>query len=270
MASRAYLRREIGNITGDVLPCTGTSAGTTTTLVDVINLGTENNELVGRIGWVASGTAVNLYQTVRVTASTKSATSITFVPALPQSTASGDVIELYNSNDTGITPDAIHRAINRVIESVSNAGVSEVVASASTFDAYSPDLSISGSWRRLIAVDWQDSDGLWHEVDPADLYVDASSRTARLDNMARWLADTNQVRMRGYTAATALTDDTDTTVVDAEWIINEASSQLLLANSEKTRDPAAARATAQYLRSIADSRRPKVLRPVRSRGWVLA
>ena len=269
MATRAYLRYAIGGITGDRLRLKATAAGSTTSLVDVLNLATENNELVGRFGWVASGTAANLYQTVRITANTKSATSITFVPALPQSTATNDVIELYNSNDTGITPEDIHDAINRVIESVSNAGVTEVIATSSTFDADSPALTIDPSWRRLIGVDWQDTDGLWHEVDPADLYVDTSARTARIDNIVRWMADTQLVRLRGYTSSASLSADTDSTVVDAEWIINEASSQLLLANAEKARDPAAARATAQYLRSIADSRRPKVLRPVRSRSWVL-
>jgi hypothetical protein len=82
------------------------------------------------------------------------------------------------------------------------------------------------------------------------------------------------VRLRGYTPATAaLTTDSDattgTTTVDAEFIIHEAASQLLLANAEKYRDPAAARATAQYHRGLADSRRPKVLAPILGRGWVL-
>lgn len=271
MATRAYLRREIGYIVGDVDEITCTTGGTTTTAIDTINLGAEeNNSWVGRLGWVAAGTANNLYSTVRVTGNTKSSSTVTFTPALTAVTATSDVIEFYNRNDSGPTILQIHRAINRVIESVSKASLTEVLSSTSTFDADSPVISITSTWRRLIGVEWKDDEEEWHEVDTADLYVDRITPSVRIDNTARWLADTQTVRLRGYTAATtALTLDTTETTVDAEFIIHEAASQLLLANCEKYRDPAAARATAQYHANKADTRRPKVLSPVLSRGWVL-
>ena len=276
MATRAYLRREIGEIVGsvDAVLCTGT--GSTTTAVDALNLGgIENNAWVGRYGWVAvsggAGSEANLYSTVRVTGNTKSSNLVTFTPALSASTIANDVIEFYNRHGQGPRIDQIHRAINRVLESVANNGLTEVVSSTSTYDADSPTIAVTSGWRRVVAVEWQDDEEEWHEVPPADVYVDRVARTVRLENYARALADTQTVRLRGYTAAsTTLSSDTSSTVVDTEFLINEAASQLLLAFSEEYRDPAAARAKAQYHRQIADSRRPKVLRPVLSRGWVFA
>jgi hypothetical protein len=276
MATRAYLRKHIGRVVGDVDVCTATASGSnsTTVLVDALNLAEENNSWVGRLGWFASGTSANLSSTVRVTGNTKSTTLVTFTPALPSAVATGDVIEFYNRNDAGPTILDIHDAINRVIESVSKAALTEVVGSPAVYDGDSPTIAIPATWRRLIGVEWQDDDDQWHEVDPADLHVDRVDRTVRIDHITRWNADTQSVRLRGYTPATAaLTTDSDattgTTTVDAEFIIHEAASQLLLANAEKYRDPAAARATAQYHRGLADSRRPKVLAPILGRGWVL-
>lgn len=266
--TRGWIRREIGHTLDIVLPCTATASGSnsTTVLVDALNLAVENNSLAGWFGWVASGTSANLYSTVRVTANSKSATSITFTPALPSAVATNDVIEFYDTANVGITPDAIHRAINRVIASVNRTGLTEALATATTFDGDSPYLTVGATHRRVLAVEWQDDDDDWHEVPPADLVPDRVNRTIRIDNHSRWLADGNSARLRVLTQAASLTSDTGTTPIDEEFLVNEVASQLILAHAERFRDPAAARATAQYLRQMADSRRPKAASPTGFRG----
>jgi hypothetical protein len=265
--TRGWIRREVGHTLDIVLPCTATSVGTQTTLIDVINGYVENNSLNGYLGWVAGGTSANLYSTVRVTGNTKSSSTITFTPALTSNTATSDVIEFYDTANTGITPDEIHRAINRAIAAVNRNGLTEALATATTFSGDTPYITVGATVRRVLAVEWQDDDEDWHEVPPADVVQDRVNRTLRVDNHARWLADGNSVRLRTMTQAAALTLDTATTPIDEEYIVAEVCSQLLFAHDERFRDPAAARAKAQYMRTIADSRRPKSVAPTGNRGW---
>lgn len=267
MATRAYLRKHIGRLTGDVKVLTATSAGTTTTLVDAINLADENNDLVGRLGWFASGTSANLYSTVRVTANTKSSTTLTFTPAVSSSTATNDVLELYNRVGQGPTIDEIHDAITRCIESVSNLGLTEVEGSSSTFDADTPTAAITASWSHISGVRWQDENDIWHEVPPEDLVVNIANRTIEIQNTPRWLANGQSIRLWGYTPSSSLASDTATTTVDAEWIIHQSAADLLLALATAQRVDVsrenALRATAQYHQQRADAMRPKVRRNVR-------
>lgn len=264
--TRAWIRREIGHQLDIVVPMTATSNGTTTTLIDALNGAVENNSLNGYFGWVASGTAGNLYSTVRVTGNTKSSTTVTFT-ALGNSTATSDVIEFYDTANTGITPDEIHRAINRAIAAVNRNGLTEALATATTFSGDTPYISVGSTIRRVLAVEWQDDDDDWHEVPPADIVEDRVGRTLRIDNHSRWLADGQSMRLRTMTQAAALSADATTTPIDEEYIIAEVCSQLLIAHDERWRDPQSARAKAQYFRGLADSRRPKSVSPTGYRGF---
>lgn len=266
------LRRAIGGLTGDQLLLTATSNGTTTSLVDSLTLAVENNSLVGRQGIFASGTAANTGSIVRITANDKSATSVTF-PAVSANTATGDVLELYSKDGQGPTVAQMHAAINRCITFVSGGVLTEVVADAVTFDRDDPELTIPATWRRLTAIEWRDpsaTPAVWLPIPEADWRptVDRVALTVRLDGLARERADTYEVRLRGFTPAGQLSADSDTTLVDAEWIIHEAASQLLLAQAtaERIDQRRAAdwRATAQFYKTLANTYRVKV--PTTLRG----
>ncbi len=186
----------------------------------------------------------------------------------------GDVLELYNRDGQGPKPEELHRVINACIQSVSNAVLTEVVSAESTFDFDNPELTIPSTWRRFVGVEWQDPyTEDWNAFEDGDLLVDRYARTVRLENRPLWIADTNTVRLRGYTPAPALSADTDTTLVDAEWLENAAAARILLriATSERIDKRRAAdyRATAQYHMTLANTLRVKVPVTYHGGGWVL-
>lgn len=208
-----------------------TSAGTTTTLVDTINLAVPDSTLKHRVGWVASGTAANLYTTVRVTDSSESSTNITFTPALSQATATNDEIELWNALDQGVLPSQANELIDLAIESVGDAYPTPALKAEETFDYDNPVLSIPATWRWFEGADWKDAAGYWHPVWTKFLRVDPASRTVEITNRAATNADTLLVRLRGSTRPSALSADTSTTTVSAEYILKYTMYHLLLMTS---------------------------------------
>jgi hypothetical protein len=276
VATLQDLRRRVGELTGDLDIFTGTASGSTTTLVDSLNGYMESTSFNGRFGYFPDRVTATGSRTVRITSSDKATTTVTFTPAVTSATAAGTVMELYNRDNQGPRPEQIHRVINSAIESVSNAALTEVVSSESSFDFDSPTISVGATWRRVIAVEWQHPDTEdWITIPEADWVdtADRANRTIRLDNFARFDADTNMVRLRGYTAASALSADTDETSVDAEWLVHRAAADLLLnlATNERVVERRAAdyRATSQYLNGLANVYRAKVPRTIHGASGVV-
>ncbi len=277
MASLMYLRRAVGRLTGDLDIFEATGTGSTTTLTDVLNANYETNGYKGRLGYFSGGTVANLGRTVRVTANDKATQTIMFTPTLPSATAEDDVLELYNRDGQGPTIRQIHDAINLNIEFVSKGALTEVLDTATTFDPDSPYLTIPASWRRLSAIEFiisEDPDE-WEAV-PEALWADSVDRvgyTVRVDGVARWLADDRSIRLRGYTTSPQLTADADTTLVDTEWLVHAATSQILmnLATQEKVPERRAAdyRATSQFFSTQANAFRSKVNSTVRGATGVV-
>ena len=277
MATLQVLRRAVGRLTGDLDIFVGTATGTTTTFTDVLNANYETNGYKGRLGYFSGGTSANLYRTVRVTANDKSTQTLTFTPAVPSATAADDTLGLYNRDGQGPTVRQIHDAINLNIEFVSKGALTEVLDTATTFDPESPNLTIPATWRRLSAIEfllYEDPDE-WEAV-PENLWVDSVDRvgyTVRVDGIARWLADDRSIRLRGYTTSPQLSADTDTTLVDTEWLVHAAASQILmnLATQEKVPERRAAdyRATAQFFQTSANAFRSKVPTTVRGATGVV-
>jgi hypothetical protein len=279
MPTLQFLRRTIGGITGDLDILVATSNGTTTTFVDALNASVENSHFAARQGIFSGGTAANLARIVRVTSNDKSTTTVTFTPTAASATAIGDTLELYNRDGQGPSVRQIHDAINRCIVFASKGVLAEVLDTATTFDADDPSLDIPAGWRRLTHVEFRNGDEStddWEEIPSPDWMpgVDRVGYTVRVDGISRARADGYSIRLRGYTAATELTNDADTTLADAEWLVHEASSHLLLmlATSEKVPRERAAdyRATAQYLGTRANAFRAKTPTTLRgSTGVVL-
>lgn len=278
MSTLQFLRRTIGGITGDLDILVATGNGTTTTFVDALNAHVENSHFAARQGIFSGGTAANLGRIVRVTSNDKTTTTVTFTPTATSATASGDTLELYNRDGQGPSVRQIHDAINRCVVFAGQGVLTEVLDTAETFDMDDPYLDIPAGWRRLTHVEFRNGDEAtddWEVIPGADWVpgVDRVGYTVRVDGISRCRADTYQIRLRGYTAATELSADSDTTLVDAEWLVHEAASQLLmmLATSEKVpRDRAADyRATSQYLGTRANAFRAKTPTSVRGATGVV-
>lgn len=278
MASLQFLRRAIGRLTGDLDILVATSNGSTTTFLDVLNANVESNSWKGRLGYFSGGTAANVGSTVRLTANDKTTTTLSFLPAVAGTTAIGDTLELYNKDGQGPTIRHIHDTINLCIEFAGKGVLTEALDTAVTFDEDDPVLTIPASWRRLVAIEYRagdDDTDDWLTVPEVDWVetVDRLGYTVRVDNISRYLANDYQIRLRGYTVAGQLSAETDTTLVDTEWLVREATSQILLnlATAERVpRDRAADyRATSQFMSTLANSFRSKVPTTVRGAGGVV-
>ncbi len=256
LTTRAQLRRDIGDQLGQMRACTATAAGTTTTFTDLERLATEDGHLVDRIAYVVSGTAANVSQQRRVSTNTKSTGTITLARALPAATAIGDVLELWNERGTGVHPDEVHRAIDRVIVSATESGATPVASTPTTF-AELP-IAIPADWTYFYGVEWEDTDDRWRVVPPADLSVDASDRTVALRGTAYDLAITARIRLHGGTVGGVLATDAATTGVDRAWIVARCCHELLYATAHRLADPVSAERRGNAFLAEANNRLPYV------------
>ncbi len=217
---------------------TATANGTTTTMIDKLRGARGNDQMEGRIGWVTSGTSANLYQMVRCTGSTRSTFTATFADtALPSATATGDVIEWWNTRGQGFFPDDVNSEINSAIATVSTKVTEVATDESQTFDAQDPYLDIPETWSFFGGIWYQvlndpndSSQGsVWYEIPCTENHVDIDqyNRTVSIKGQAAYQADTNTIRLIGDIPAAALSVDTQSTNVDAEWLTNYVAYRLL-------------------------------------------
>lgn len=257
---RGELRRWVGRLIGNLIVCTATDDGAAdgSTLVDTFHLAVENNSLLGRQAYVADASAdANVGVQRRVGGNSKASRSLTFDPPLPARVLAGDVVELYNERGLGPTVDEIHTTINNYIASVRDISLEERVTEGATFNRLSPVIALPADWEFFSGADYRDTWKLWHPVPPADLRVDVPSRTVEIRNRSALIADRKTVRLRGHQAAGQLTQDTDTTGVDGEWLVYQTAAQLMIGVAHRAHDPAEVERRAQYFQTLADQRRPK-------------
>lgn len=257
--SRLTLRRSVGRLLGDLILLEATGDGTTTTLIDALNLHQQDGSLVGRqLLFAACGNAQNDGEVRRVSTNTKSTNTITFAPALPAATLTGDAIEMWNERGSSVTVDEVHDAINRAIRAA--AGTTAIPTSqqvTASFDQLDPVVTIPATWEYFSRAQWQDVDDRWRDVPPADLRIDHANREVEIRNRSRTLAHGNPVRLHGHSAPGVLTADTDATPIDAEWICFYAANQLLVASAHRQSDSQAALSKAGWFGDQADRLRPK-------------
>jgi hypothetical protein len=265
--TRAGLRRRVGTLIGEMMSLKLTAAGTTTTAIDTRNLQKQNNSLVGRQVWVASAAnAQNVGMTARITANDKSQSTITFTPALSAATAANDVLELWNERDTGATVEDVHEMLNFHIRAVADRTLTTTVQEVTqSFDIDTPVLSLPAGWVTFTGAEWADVAGIWHSIPPADLRVDPTNRTVEVRNLSRVLCAKRKIRVRGATSAAELDSEIATTKVDSEWLVYQTAASLMFAGSHRMLDIGQGERKAQYLQTMADSRRPKTDRAVRGK-----
>lgn len=258
---RTTLRRSIGRMLGDLVVATCTADGTTSTVVDEVNLHQQDGSLAGRQLYVAFSTPANTGQTRRVATNQKSQSSITFTPPLPNATRAGDVVELWNERGSTVTVDEVHDAINRAIAAAAGTSVAPASQDIGNFDRGNPSLAIPANWEYFSRVRYFD-DGVWKDIPHADVSLDQANRTVTVKGLSREHANGKPVRLVGFTTPGPLASDSDATPVDAEWIGYYACNQLLLSSAHRQMDPNAALSKASWFGDQADKLRPKTrIRP---------
>jgi hypothetical protein len=261
------LRRLIGDVTGDVLVCTVTGAGTVSTFADTAHLtdrGDRAPSIVNRIVYLSDdGDVLNAGHVAAVTDFTSSTRTITFSPDAPASLATDDVVELWSVAERIGSIGAIHRLINYAIAQVEDIAGLEEYADAATFDARTGLLTIPDTWAEVGGVEYTDSTGYARELPSRWLRVRPAGRQLELFGRGAVLANRRSARLFGYPRCLPLEYEDDTTDVDQAWIVNAVAQSLTLAPSWRASDPAAAERRANfwatqsmlYKREVASGRR---------------
>ncbi len=285
LTTRKTIRRRVGRQTGDMLLCIATAAGSTTTFVDTLNLNVEGSILLGRHGVFSGGTADNLNRIVRVTANVKANQTLTFTPTTATATATNDELELWNQRGEGTSPSVINDLIDDAISDLAENAPIPVTSDTFTFSSTNPIIDIDtlllnavangSSWEAITGVDWRpissddDFTYSWRKVDSVDLDVDRDGRTITIKGRHSMLADQNSMRVRGANTSGSLSSDSDTTQINAEWLMYEVSARALAIRMEKAYDRKELDITRAGFQMQADVRRPRTALRLRGRYWRL-
>src|SRR5690606_6049314 len=113
--TRKDLRRMALAAAGNTHALTATANGTTPASVDATNRVGDSGRYAGRYALFTSGP--NAGQVRYVSGYNGSTHTLTFQSALPNSTATGNELELTNAYGIGVTFEMVHNAINWTIRS---------------------------------------------------------------------------------------------------------------------------------------------------------
>ncbi len=260
MATRADYRLGTMKLLGDVEELTATVGGTPSTFVDQLNLYKESGTLRGRMLYLTSGTNASLVR--RVQSNDKDTYTLSLDSALPLATAAGDLAQLYNFRDQGVSIAMVHSAINHAIMYVREdyrVPVADAIAGTFAYDA--PVLTLSSTIKAFAGVDIQSDEGEWIELPGYDTHVDQWARTLTLKGYTLGTADGRALRVRGFGYPTTLTNDSTDCPVDFEWLIQQAAANVLFELARKRLDPSVNERWAQFRQDLADERRVKVTQP---------
>jgi hypothetical protein len=262
MPTRADYRLASMKLLGDVEELEATSDATDdSTFLDELNLYKESGTLVGRMLYVTSG--VSSGQTRRVLANDKSSAMITVSRAFSSPIVEGDLAQLFNFRDQGVSLAMIHSAINHSLMMVNDdytVPVSETVDGS--FSYLSPVVAIPTTIKAFAEVVFVDPDSAEVIVIPImQRYVDQWARTVTITGDALSYMDGKEIRVLGYGRPSILTDDTTESPVDLEWMMYQTASNVAFELARKRMDAAVNERWGQWWAERADERRSKVTYP---------
>lgn len=233
--TRGELRQSIGHRLGDLVELQATKASTDGgAFYDAISLRRSDNQYASRDAYCARGAAANQGLTRIVQGSSQQSQSLTLQPPFPAPFALGDRLELTNDRGEGWLIAEYHRAIDDALRTAGGmGGVPLAAIITATFDATTPLLTLPDGFDALWGVEYRDQAGEWHLLQPAPRWGSGGWRTAgggqiELLGQGRYLADGQQIRVRGYGRHDPLGDDDEATQVNAEWLVVECCRLLLL------------------------------------------
>ncbi len=232
MTDRKTLRRRVLLELGDMKVLRATANGTDSTFIDAINLIGEPNAYIDRQVLFTGGTSANLGVVTQVNGSSKNERALSFATTLPAATMTGDECELINTRGIGFTFDDVHRAINAAIADAAREATVLAAANA-TFDRATGSIAIPDEWSVFSGLQWQDRCDRWRGIIPAGRLggagwsVDRVSRTVQIAGDWAYKLDGRPVRLSGATDPAPLTQDSDETVVNPDWLVAEAAAVLL-------------------------------------------
>jgi hypothetical protein len=279
--SRRQLRRWIAGEFGELITGTATDDGSLSQFIDAVTFAVPDSELQGREVWYVSsadGTSTANVGTLRyVDDNNGSDASISVVPDWPAIPKTGDVVELYNARGYSVSTTEIHEKIEQLVTEVAEEGALSTTSSDLTLAWNNPYLVVPDDWIWLFGAQFQDYWGNWNMVHPADIEPQTWTDpvTVKITGpsvQAAWAASsllTPTIRLIGAAPLTPPTRDTDTTTVDASWLVKQAAAELMIAAAMRWGDAATAIALHNNELAKAQEKRPKAdgVYPRTGRRW---
>lgn len=232
----AQLRNRVADRLGDRLPLTATSNGLVSTFKDNLNVTTATENLLGRWLVLSDGT-VHV-----ISGQTNSSSTLTLTPdaASTSFTATGQTANLYNKRGKGFRPDEYKNAINNAINDAFPLGLIAVRASiVAVFDSDNPEVTIPASVTHITTVEYQDSNGDWHQV-PKSMRsteygwkADPAAGELRIFGFMADQIDGLSLRVTGFGRQDVLSADSDTCALNAEFIVSRACYHLCASAIDK-------------------------------------
>jgi hypothetical protein len=131
-----------------------------------------------------------------------------------------------------------------------------------SFSYRSPVVSIPSSIKAFAEVAFVDPDSSEVIVIPImQRYVDQWARTVTITGDALSYMDGKEIRVLGYARPSILTNDTDESPVDLEWLMYQTASNIAFELARKRMDPTVNERWGQWWAEQADARRSKVTYP---------
>ncbi len=232
LTTRAEIRRRAARRLDDLVRLQATEAGTSSTLIDTINMSMGNEDLVRRQIVFTDPTFAPARAVV--TSHAHSDSTISFNPPLGGSTSTTTTCDLFNKRGMGFSIMEYDDAINSAIDDSFPIARTIVESTTTTFNDASPTLSVGADTDDIYDVLWQDGDGEWRSV-PAAEYEGYSGWYSRpydeavvVSGGVRNAMAGRSVKVIGYGKHPQLTTDTATTALHPEWLVARVCYHLCL------------------------------------------
>lgn len=239
MSAPAYTLLEIRRMVmakfGDLVQLKATNTGTLTSFIDKNTIVGEPGRYAGREVRFLTGS--NAGQDRYVTGSSRDTNSITFSQPLPFAPAIGDEADMTNAYGLGVTFHAVDMAINNALNIARNYALVETAYDVpDPFDGYGVhEVTIPTTYVAINAVMQQNPvTSAWSPVQRAHSFgdtgwsIDGVNRSIVINGSAGRGARNKRLRIYGYTLPMPLVNDSDTTTIDLDWLLNKATSHICL------------------------------------------
>lgn len=224
------LRRSVMARFGDIVQCTATSDGTTTSFIDEDHLVGEPGRYAGRE--IRFATGMNAGQTRYIDGSSRETSAVILRRPLPYMTMEGDEADITNAFGIGITFQAVDHAINYAISVARPMSHVPVSYRLRNWEGDGP-IPIPPEAVGINDVYRIDHDGK-HQVIRKGTgrnngwIVDKASRSIHLNGHESYQAHGHDIVVNARALPNLLTDDDDVTMVPFQWLVATATSHLCL------------------------------------------
>lgn len=224
------LRRRVMAKFGDLVTCRATRNGSVTEFIDEDNLVGEPSRYAGRE--ILFVTGMNAGQKRYIQGSSRNDMSVILQRPLPYPTAEGDEADITNAFGVGITFQAVDHAIREAVETARVRGRVPVSYTVKEWDGETP-IPIPADAVGVNDVYGVDSHGTQRHIRRGGgrmngWHVDRASRTISINGFEGSQAKGYDITVMAMALPNLLVDDDDVTMIDAEWLVTHACSQLAL------------------------------------------